>query len=379
VPATSIDTSTNPKPGAKRRRISELGSLSKTEYAPESDVETPDFNPNADEPSVEPEPALADDGAPELAETDDAGDEDPNTQSIFGMDPQALLASLRAGKIPTEMLDQVWAEVPYTDANGQTHTVRMTMNELRNSAMLRSQFTRGTQEMRKLQAQAKNTIAHYEQLEKNLTDPRFFRDWVEQNGKFDAFYAAATELAREIDEFNKMSPEQQDAYVQRRELEHERRRFATEREKHEADTRTARRAELQRQNRENLTRMVPIAFARLQIQDGKLSQRIFGEELMEVCNEIPQERWTGITQEIVDAAAQGTLERLREMARYKENDPTPAAGATPTPAPAARRQTAATLPTTALSGGPVPGAPPPSTARKRLRISEFGAAMQKRR
>jgi hypothetical protein len=365
APATpSGSTIPTPQLAPTRRKPSELADLTVVPD-PVVDLNEPEFDPNAD-PSAE----MAPDAVP-----DEVIDEQPDAQPLFGMEPDALLAELRAGKLPAGMLDQVWAEVPYIDANGQQHTVRMTMNELRKSAMLRSEFTRKTQELSRIRGEADRVIQERQQLDQQLRDPRHFRRWVEESGKFEAFEAAAQELAREYAAFYKMSPAEQNAYIQSKELEHKERALTAREKAAEEAQRQNQRAQAQAKHRADLERMVPVAFQKYRIQDGKLAQKIIGEEILAIANGIPNERFTGITQDMCNEAAQATLERLREMARYQE--PVTASNLPNRPASTNTRPQPGLSPT-ALPGGRPPGSPA-TRPTGRARIDNFGALMNKRR
>ena len=211
------------------------------------------------------------------------------------------------------------------------------------SALLRSDYSRKTAEVANVRKQALGVIQQRQQEMEQLDDPRFFRSWVEQNGKGDAFFAAAQELAAEVKAYKAMSPEQQQAYDHERRVRE--REANVERREREAAENTQQHefAQHRQKHATDLAAMVPNAFARFQIQDSKLSQQLFGQHLKAMIDGM--DRFDGLSQQLVDDAAQATLETLRDLGRYRE------------PAPTTQARGAAAPPPTALPGARPPGSP----------------------
>lgn len=366
-----------------RRRPSELGALSQ-EPEPEVTAETDVVDPNA---GAESPADLADELA--NAVIDDGGEEDaegdePASEQVFGMEPDALLAELRAGKLPAQMLEQVYCDIEWPDANGNPQVQRMTLTQMRDefrsgAVMRRSDYTRKSQELAKERQQAQGIIRQRGEEMQALRNPEALRAWCEDNGLFESLEATTKALAGEFAAFQRMSPEQREAYIERLELQAERKRLAKEKAEHEANQRSQRVEQYRVQNERVLAEHFPASFAKFKIQEGKLSKQIFGEEIRAIA---AAKQTNQVTPEMVYEAAQGTLERLQEMARYQEPASVSAVrAAQPAPRQAPSPQgtrAAAQLPPTPLPGARPPGQQQPQQPRGRKRIGDFGTIMEKR-
>lgn len=394
APAATPAPAAVPSGAAKvqRARPGELASL--RSYEPVVSEPAADAEPAAEgveapaaaeEATPEPEAAAPEEFGEEPLEEEGQEPADPNAEPVLGMKPDELLATLRNGNLPKSIADQLFVDIPIGDGRTQ----RVAVSELPRGFMRGIDYTRKTEALAAERRQAQGILQARNNELQMLRDPsgRGMRQWIEDQGMFDAFFQAASSLAAEVDQYQRMTPEQQDAYdrmlaaqAHERKLE-ERQRQLDERER--ANTHERFRAKHQ----QDLQTLVPQSWARHNLQDSQLAQRIFNDSLLAIVNRI--ERFDGLSPEIVDEATRNTIETLQELRRYElpaGGGPATAAAAGTAPQqqqrqlpPSGRPQQRqpGPPPPTALPGAPRPAAQQRPNGQQRARISSFAQSMQK--
>lgn len=335
-----------------------------------------------------------DDGQDPNAQAQDDAGLDPNAPDdqqqqvdddapLFGLAPQELLAALRQGQLPDEMIDAFMNRYQHPVPQPDGRVVNMTPAEMAKGVMMRADYSRKTAEIAQVRKQAEGVIAREQQRQQvwPKNPEAMWNELANIPGMIDiptasgALYDIAKHIAAQRDAWEKMSPPEQRAW--QLEQQAEQRLAAAQQRENEINTRLRDQevAAMKQTHTQNIAQHAPAAFQKYGINPSPRASKLFNEALLSVVNRIPDDvfKRTGVTPAICDEAAAITRDELRELAQYGDKSLVPPAQQQlQRGAPAQRPPNG--LPPTALSGGRMPGHPPRTQPKvQRQRIGDFGA------
>lgn len=324
-------------------------------------VEPPDAT---DEPIVDGEQPAGSEADLEVdPNAEPAADELGAEAPLFGMAPAELVASLREGKVPTEMMTAIMGMQFNVPIDGQNYA--MTIPEMQKAAMRGVVFSQKTRALADERRQAQSVIERDEQRTKAWQDPTgsaLHDDLMKMGCGYDVvtktgpLIEIAKFIAAQCREFDAMTPAEQRAYVREQEAIARADKLEAEAKQLEERQSSQRHNELKQHHAGQIERSIPIAFQRAQIKDSKLARELFGTHLRSVVAANP--KIAGVTPELLDTVAGLVKESLIDLGRLETPTPTPAARPT-NGQPAPRRlQPVGAPPPTALPGAVRPGANP---------------------
>lgn len=336
-----------------------------------------------------PFPDGADEADPNALVEDDTGGEEAELGEdapIAGLAPRDLLEKLRAGELPEELASQIRRTFKVGD-----EMVTMTLPEMERAAMRGRDYQNKTAKLAEARRQAEGTVARETAQWERWQDPRALvadfqaRGLLDVMGESGVLFDAARLIAEQTRAKRQMTPEQRRAH----EIEQRAARKEAEIAQREQKLNESERGQRVQRYQAEIGRQIgehsPAAFAHYGIQvskdaqtgemvPSKLASQVFNDALSRIAR--AQDRFDGITREMVWDAAEYTRDALIEMHRMGTGGQAPAPAAQGTPA-ARQRPRGGAPPPTALPGAAQAGAPAQKRV-ERYKPSDFMAAMQQR-
>jgi hypothetical protein len=260
----------------------------------------------------EPAPAEA---APEPDELDPDLEAEPAEEApaeeIYGLKQEDLLAALKEGKLPDELLEHLTVTQKHGDEEIPT-----TIQELRENGMRQLDYSRKSRELadarKQFQAAEQDFIGMADVWKTDEPKARAqTRRELEKLGV--PLVSIAEDMIKEADWLATLTPEQQQAYEwqqqERRKLEAEKLELAMKQQQGQQTDADRRRQAIQ----DSIGKLRPAAFKAIKLPETKASVRMFADHLG-----ASWDRKGPITQKLVSDAAKATQQELKELGMQHE-------------------------------------------------------------
>jgi hypothetical protein len=246
----------------------------------------------------------------QIEEDEAAPQTDPLDEDVGGLKMRDLIESLKQGVIPKELHDKMQFEI---DVNGVSRV--MTATELGKGYMRQADYTRGKQEVAEGRRENESFTESFNKLMDGArNDPKAYQKIMRRMGLGQAFFAAAQELATDMDRIMRLPPHEQEREWELRKLREEREELLEKQAMNRETEQAQKKRRMQEKFKREFEEFLPVAFQRA----GNLARTAYNEKVYVENLRALKAPGEPLTLELCTQAAQATIEQLGDEARENQ-------------------------------------------------------------